>query len=511
MANDVMKVYIKPTSIWLYPYKKFSLYSLEKMLSVWDYVSKKYVQFLYEYIPEEDGADYGVLKVPIGIGVNKVRELLDSAAIPYKIINESLNFKKVYFKTPDVPSDRLTLLPKDDNIQGPTIDFLNRTDSFQKFITLDTGRGKTYCTVKHIIDSGLTAMIISYNLSPQWMDRIGDYTNLVKNKEYVFIPGTDYLYKIYNDKHFVYNPKVKIYVVSIPTLASFMKETSPLALNDIARKLGIDIKVFDEAHNRYVMFNTIDMNMQVRETVYLTATPGRSVSAENRMYSKIYDAVPSYGGFTSTMNNYYTIKYIVFDGKFTPKDVLKCKTLRGLNTFKYSRIFFDRWQKPAYELIKYLILKLLEHKKNGRVLIVMDWIKDIVALANWLRIELPEHSVGTYCKAISDKATREKELEKDIIIGTIGSMQNGKDIARLIGIIPFTQYSSQIVAHQLLGRLRYVHDSDVFYFDIYDPSVRSVEYQHTLRDQYFSKRAKNDIPTYMIDLCDPESFNTIEV
>ena len=56
---------------------------------------------------------------------------------------------------------------------------------------------------------------------------------------------------------------------------------------ELADKLNIGIKVFDEAHNRYKMFNEIDLNMQVDETIYVTATPGRSRTEEDKMYAKM--------------------------------------------------------------------------------------------------------------------------------------------------------------------------------------------------------------------------------
>jgi hypothetical protein len=62
----MLRVHIKPTSFWLYPYTPRQCYSLEKTLGIYDIYLRKYTAFLYEY-DKEDGGNKGVFKVPRGV------------------------------------------------------------------------------------------------------------------------------------------------------------------------------------------------------------------------------------------------------------------------------------------------------------------------------------------------------------------------------------------------------------------------------------------------------------
>ena len=117
-----------------------------------------------------------------------------------------------------------------------------------------------------------------------------------------------------------------------------------------------------------------------------------------------------------------------------------------------------------------------------------------------MKKKYPNYSVGTYCGLVKDKELKEKELTKQIIIGTIGSMQNGKDIEGLQMLFPLTTFSSSIVTRQLLGRLRQIKDKDVYYFDFADISVPSIMDQRRDRDRVFRLRAANEIENDRIDL-----------
>jgi superfamily II DNA or RNA helicase len=143
---------------------------------------------------------------------------------------------------------------------------------------------------------------------------------------------------------------------------------------------------------------------------------------------------------------------------------------------------------------------ILKEDDVSKVLIVTDWLQDIQAMRDWFKRRYKQYSCGTYCMLIDKKAEREKQLEARIIIGTVGSMQNGKDIPNLRAIFPLTQFSSTIVARQLLGRLRPIKDKHVFYWDICDRGVYDTIRERKSRDSVFRERAANEIREEFIDL-----------
>lgn len=493
-----MKVLVRPSAIILTPYRKKQCYAIEKMLAVWDMNQNRYTSFLYEFEAEDEKIDpnYGVLRIPKGLGVDTVKSALDGAGIDFVVIDQTEDYKQ--FRKINIEMK----LPPRNQIQEDSVKFLRDSlyHQHQAFLALDVGMGKTYCTTYHIADSRKATLIVSYNLAYQWEDRMQEYSDLVSGNEnggLVNIVGTQYFENCVSGK---IKPKAGVYLTTIGTLHSYQRLHGKGSLQDIVNALGIGIKVFDEAHNRYLLFNSIDLNMQTDETVYLSATPGRSIKTEDRMFTKIYKNVPAYGSYTAQYNDFYVIKYITFDSHSNVEDRASFKTPRGLSSLKYMRYMFDKWGESLLKLVMVYSEPILSENPKGKLLIVTDWVRDIEWTKKWLNEHYPQYSVGTYCQLIKNKELKEKELDNRIIIGTIGSMQNGKDIADLQIIFPLTTFSSSIVTRQLLGRLRPLKDKNVYYFDIADLSVSSIMQQRRERDSVLRARAAGEIENDRIDL-----------
>lgn len=493
-----IKVLVRPSAIILTPYRKKQCYAIEKMLAVWDMNQNRYTSFLYEFEAEDEKIDpnYGVLRIPKGLGIDTVKSALEGAGIDFVVIDQTEDYKQ--YRKINIEMK----LPPRNQIQEDSVKFLRDSlyHQHQAFLALDVGMGKTYCTTHHIADSRKATLIVSYNLAYQWEDRMQEYSDLVSGNEnggLVNIVGTQYFENCVSGK---IKSKAGVYLTTIGTLHSYQKLHGKGSLQDIVNALGIGIKVFDEAHNRYLLFNSIDLNMQTDETVYLSATPGRSIKTEDRMFTKIYRNVPAYGSYTAQYNDFYVIRYITFDSHSNVEDRASFKTPRGLSSLKYMRYMFDKWGENLLKLVMLYSEPILNENPKGKLLIVTDWVRDIEWTKKWLNKHYPQYSVGTYCQLIKNKELKEKELDNRIIIGTIGSMQNGKDIADLQIIFPLTTFSSSIVTRQLLGRLRPLKDKNVYYFDIADLSVSSIMQQRRERDSVLRARAAGEIENDRIDL-----------
>lgn len=493
----MIKVLVRPSVIILTPYRLRQVYAIEKMLAVWDQNLNRYTSFLYEFEPEDKTKDpkLGILKIPKGIGVETVVSAIDSIGEPYTIVDQTdayKNYRKIKLEMK---------IPPRNKIQEDSIKFLRDSTYHdqQAFLALDVGMGKTYCTTSHIAETKKATLIISFNLAYQWEDRIKEYTDIEngENGGLVNVVGTQYFEKCVNGE---IKPKAAIYLTTINTLHSYQKLHGLTSLQDIVKALGIGIKVFDEAHNRYLLFNSIDMNMQTDETIYLSATPGRSAKIEDKMFTKIYKGVPSYGSYTSRYNDFYVIRYITYDSMSTAADRITFKTPRGLSSLKYMRYLFDKFGENLMRMVMYYALPILKENPDSKLLIVTDWVRDIEFIRDWINKNYPKFTVGTYCQLIKNKEEKEKELTKQIIVGTIGSMQNGKDIENLQIIFPLTTFSSSIVTRQLLGRLRPLKNKNVYYFDIADISVPSIMQQRRERNNVLKSRALGEIENDRVDL-----------
>jgi superfamily II DNA or RNA helicase len=510
----MIRVHIKPTSIWLYPYTRYLCYKLEKLLGIYDIYIKEYTAFLYEFDKEENER-YGVFKVPRGLGLEIVKECLDSQdeeakPIEYTVIDDSMvyaNPRKIQFEMRKPPRN-------DEQIKS--IEWLNKTQERQKMLCLDVGRGKTYCATHFIRDQGYASLIISYNLSDQWFNKIIEYTDCIGGKDVIIIVGSSFL------EECIKNPRkynAKIYICSLTTLVTFAQTNGKNILQKVVDNLGIGIKIFDEAHMRFLQFNMVDLNMQVAQTIYLTATPGRSNAQEKRMFAKIYSHVATHGNTIGTYNDHYTIRYITYDSKVRRGEREQFKSIRGLHSTRYSRYLFDTYPTFVRDLIKRYMTPIFNDDKNSKILIIIDWLQDMASLRDQFREDpyVKENSltVGTYCQIIKNPKEKEEQLKCNIIIGSIGSMQNGKDIHNLRAIFPFTQFSSEIVAHQLLGRLRPIKGKEVIYYDIADRGVPDIMKQRLVRRKVFEPRSasiiQEDIIYDMNDVSSPLESNRNEL
>jgi superfamily II DNA or RNA helicase len=490
----MLRVHIKPSSIWLYPYTRHLCYKLEKTVSVYDIYQHKYTAFLYEF--DEEEANKGILKVPRGLGIDIVKtciETEENKIIDYTVIDDT-----VIYATPRKISFEMKKPPRNEE-QIQSINFLNNTNERQKMLCLDVGRGKTYCATHFIHDQGVAALIISYNLSEQWLSKITEYTDCVSGKDVILIVGLSFLEDCIN------NPRkyhAKIYICSLGILTLFSKTHGRAALQKVVDNLGIGIKIFDEAHMRFLQFNAVDLNAQVAQTLYLTATPGRSNSQERKIFTKIYSHVKTFGNTISEQNNHYTIRFLTYDSKIPYRRVSEFKTIRGLKSTFYSRYLFDTYPTFVRDLVKAYSAPIFKDDKNAKILIIIDWLRDMELLRNqlleddWVRsLGL---SVGTHSNLVKNSKEKEEQLKRNIIIGSIGSMQNGKDILNLRAIFSFTQFSSEIVAKQLLGRLRPVEGKEVIYYDIADRAVPDIMKQRAIRKKVFESRTISGIEEYII-------------
>lgn len=498
-SNSMKKVLIHPSSIWIYPYRLGELRKVENYVSIWDVIKKQFKARMYDF-SYENGENYGLIKFPKGIGVNKITEALKEEGFEFTIQDES-----ALYKIPRKISVHMSLPPRD-QIQKDAITFLNNNSNTQRFLTLDVGIGKTYCATAHISQMNQAAMIISSNLSAQWYKDILSYTdNLVGGKDIVMAIGTSYLKECASYKD---SKKASIYITTTQTLNSYMETYGRDSLQTLMKELGIGIKVFDEAHKTFKSFTNIDLNAQVNETLYLTATPGRSSNNENLIYKRIYALVPRYGQFTETLSNHYYITHVMYDTNANKFNLSNFRTIRGFHSISYNKYLFENFGDKIVKMIEKFAFPIVSRDRKMKVQVITDRLIDIAFLKDMIEKdinnceELKGIEVGTYCQLIKNKDLREKELKKNIILGTIGTLGTGRDIKNLQCTLCLTNFSSPILTRQVLGRLRPIVNEKVFFYDFCDLSVPDMLHQKRLRDNVF--RYKNatgeEIPVIKIDL-----------
>ena len=178
-------LYVYRSKLALVPYSLGESRTLEKKLSIYDYNSGKYTMCLYKY-----DKDKKTLYIPKGFSKDETLNILATDTIVEIDIVDKTN------ETKEGRDIELIMKPGKgarDEHQINSISFLLEKDTKQqRFLNIDTGFGKTFCTIKAISMIGKVAMIVmaNSNLMKQWIRSFKDFTN-IKDHEICIISGTD--------------------------------------------------------------------------------------------------------------------------------------------------------------------------------------------------------------------------------------------------------------------------------------------------------------------------------
>jgi len=146
-----VNIRVHSTHIRIFPYHLGDCIRLEKMLSKYDRVYHCYVPLAY-YI------DKDILYIPRGISLTLLQNFFNAEPV---IVSECDPYGKIRsFKTTATPRGQ---------IQKDAIDFLTSQNRFagggvktQYGLNLDTGDGKTFCTISALTSFKLKTIIITH-------------------------------------------------------------------------------------------------------------------------------------------------------------------------------------------------------------------------------------------------------------------------------------------------------------------------------------------------------------
>lgn len=478
-------LYIYRSKLALVPYSLGESRTLERRLSIIDYNTGTLSMCLYKY-----DKDTKTLYIPKGFSIEETLNLLATDTI---VEIETID------KTNSTKPGRdinLTMKPgkgaKDEHQIGAISFFLERDTKAQRFSNLDTGFGKTFCTIKVISVLGKCAMIVmaNSNLMKQWIDSLKDFTN-IKDHEIEIISGRDSIQKAIKAKE-----KPLIYICSTQTLAIMSEENK---LQEFIDSCGIGIKVIDEAHEMMSAVTSIDLGCDVYYNFYLTATPERSDTREAILYNRITKTFLKFGGYTANIMQYVHVKNVYINTYPTPWHKRICNTRQGFSGTIYEKFIFknDRKKTFFYLICKYVCSKILSQDPDAKILITFSIRESINEIA---RLFATNDNVkcGIFTND-TESSKKLKELNKNIILSTIKSSGAGMDIKNLRCIINFVPFKSPVLLHQLMGRLRYIEGKALFYFNIVDEGYENIIRQNIKR-QYFFKSKAADIKNMRLDM-----------
>lgn len=468
MSNEF---YVNHSSIVVPNYELGDCEKLEGLLSVWDRATFSFNRIGFYH---EDSTLY----LPRALDVPYIEKLLNRKAI----INYDADPR-------EKASIRLKVEPRND-LQRKSISFLLGLGEFkhtakrsQLALTLSTGGGKTYCTIAAIASMKTKSIIMTHNdnIKKQWYESFAEYTDI----DYAAIcnvTGSSVIKSIMKAKKLPY----KVYIVNRATINRYAKKNGWSSIREFFKKIGVGIKVYDEAHIEFRTILNIDYFTNAYKTLYLTANFERSDPGENRVFKLAFKNIVKYGEESVdilTKNIIYMP--IFFNSRPDYSDRASLKTPRGLDRNKYADYLLnnDRY----LDAIRKIFPTLMNLFDDGKILFMSTTIDATEGIKRFLEDEF-DISVSLYNSKISEEE-KAKALESNYISSTPKSLGTGTDVPGLRVVINSEPYRSAVTANQVPGRLRYHGDSKYsFYVELVDKGFPECMRMYKARQKVFEKK-----------------------
>lgn len=457
-----LSVYAYNTRYEIHNYNLGDIPIIEKELSLWDDV---YYRPIPKYHYDEERK---ILYVPRGYDYVKLSELTGTSIV-YK--REANPRKKASYSL---------LMPPKNDIQKEAVRFLAGLEEYdrmkgesQQVLSLPTGEGKTYCSIAGCCMLGVKALVIvgTDDLRKQWKQKITEYTGLPSSSICMIIGrrSIDAIHKASDKKIGNY----AFYITTHTTLQSFMKTDGFDKLNPLFEKMGIGVKIIDEAHLQYQNILMIDYATNVWKSIYLTATFGQSEKVDDILFQRAFNKIFK---LSKEPTNRKHVIYIaaMFSSKANAVEKESVKGRKGLDKYKYISYEIDKgFILTHYE---YFINLLLKNWKLEGKLVVLSPKKESCDLLK----EITSNILPDYSSCVHYSGNKVENFDEyGIIFATPKMLGTGNDISGLRAIINLEPIRSKRNTLQLFGRLReYAPDKDTYYVELIDKSIPSVSSMH---------------------------------
>lgn len=465
------KIVIKHSSIEINNYDLGDS-KLEGIFSIYDKRTFSYYPKGIEYDEENRR-----LIVPRGIDIYYLENLFGETAVVDKKCDpfDKVSPMKIkYLPRDDIQKEALRFM------LGESVDYRRNKECSQLSVNLNTGRGKTYCSIATAAYMGLRSAIITSSLNwlEQWRDCILDYTD-TKEKEIYMLTGSASIFRLLKKDISQY----KYILISHATLKSYAEKHGYDKLTELFQYMRIGIKFYDESHLHFDNMCMIDFHTNTYKTYYVTATPKRSNEDEDRIFQLYFKNVPGITLFDEENDphtNYIAIRY---NSNPTPQEISFCKNQYGLDRNKYTNLIVT---KPNFYNILHIILSIAL-KSQGKTLIYIGTNQAISVVYEWITTNYPEliNNVGIYTSVVV--ANKEAQLDKKIILSTTKSCGAAMDINNLENTVVLAEpFKSEVLARQTLGRTRAANTK---YIEIVDTGFHFIKKYYEYKKPIFEKYA----------------------
>lgn len=419
------------------------------------------------------------LIIPRGLDVAYIESLLDRTAEtdyncdPREYNETPINIK--YLPRDEVQKEALAFM------LGEKLKYKNNQRKSQLSVNLNTGKGKTYCSVVCAAFLNLRTMIVTTSTEwlKQWKDCILEYTD-VREDEIFMMVGTPSINKLMSSDMKQY----KFILASHATIRSYGETYGWEAVTELFKHTKIGLKFYDESHLNFDNMCKIDFYTNTYKTYYVTATPMRSSQDENKIFQLYFKNVPSINLFNEEDDPHTKYIAIRYSSKPSPRDISNCKNAYGMDRNKYVKYLMGR---DNYYKILTIVMDLVMRGYN-KTLMYIGTNEAISITKAWLENNYPElrDDVGIFT-SVTPKEQKENELQKRIILSTTKSCGAAVDIRGLKCTVVLAEpFKSEVLARQTLGRTR---DDNTTYIEIVDTGFSQLNKYYLHKRPVFAKYA----------------------
>lgn len=467
---DNRKIVVYNNKIVINDYTLGDIPALEGIFDVYDKATFEYrtIGAIYDRVNK-------TYTIPRGIDINKIESIVGCYAF----------YEKGYNKPKSNSNQILIKYPPKDEKQTLALKFLTGKDEYsytknynQLFLALNTGAGKTYLGIVYTALLNVKTVIITTSIEwlNQWKDSFIYHTNMISS-EILSISGSQMISNIIESKSGSY-AKYKVFTISHDTILSYAQKNGWNSIDSLFKKLGIGLKIIDEAHLNFDNIYNIDYASSIYKTLYLTATPSRGDAGSNRIYQEYFSNIPMLSLFDPETDPHTHYIALLYKSGMTSLEVANVHTNYGFSKTMYCDAVI---MKENFDYISRIVMDMIS-TIPGKKLIFFSTNNAIVFFYNWLRYNYSELSndIGIYTSINSDKSNAK---ENTIILTTSASAGACLDIKDLMVCVNMAEPTkSPPQNQQRFGRTR---NYNSFYIDVVDTSVKTIY-------NYY----KNSLPMY---------------
>jgi superfamily II DNA or RNA helicase len=451
MSIYMSKIEVYRTHTEIHNYELGDSKKLERTFSIFDRIRHQFYPLGMYYNP-----DTKTLYIPRGYSIGHLEDMFctDARVITTCDPFDQINQMRIRYKPRDeVQMEALQFMLSKGR-------YVNNANHPMLSLNLNTGKGKTYCSITAVSCLGLRSMVITYstNWLEQWRQFFLEYTDISSDEIY-YISGTPGIMKLFNRDM----SKYKVILCTHSTIREYANKYGWEAIHDLFNYMRIGVKIYDEAHLNFDNMFMIDCFTNTWLTYYVTATPNRSNEDEDNIYAIYFQNVPFITLFDKDSDPHTSYTAIRYNSRPNPIQISECKNAYGMDRSKYVSYLVE--QENFYKVLRILLDMAL--RKGGKHLYYIGTNEAILKVKQWIYNNYPElvGQVGIYTSII-DKEQRKNELDKMIILSTTKSAGAAEDIPGLVETVVLAEpFKSKVLAQQTFGRTR---AEDTSYKEIVD-------------------------------------------